>query len=78
MSIERGLPTLDLMRSLRWVKNGILSQSTLGQIWRSYPKEIHSTLLHLLSKFEIAQEFYTAEYFELLSLFCLSYSLMFP
>jgi len=33
----------------RWVKNGILTYSSLGQIWRSFPTDIHATLLHLLA-----------------------------
>jgi len=36
-----------------WIKNGILDHSSLAQIWKEYPKHVHSSLLYLLTKFEI-------------------------
>lgn len=36
-----------------WIKNGILEHSSLAQIWKEYPKHVHSSLLYLLTKFEI-------------------------
>lgn len=38
----------------RWVKNGVLKKSSLAQIWKEYPPEMHDQLLKLMHKFEIA------------------------
>lgn len=40
----------------RWVREGILRVSDLDQIWRApeIPSELHATILHLLTMFNIA------------------------
>jgi len=38
----------------RFIQNGILDHSKLGQMWKQYPRSLHPTLLHILQRFEIA------------------------
>lgn len=53
--LTRALATLFTTKH-RWLRNGLLTEGVLAQVWTAYPAHLHAQLLRLLDAFDIAHE----------------------